>query len=206
MYKNRGSHHCTNARKTVMNIDLANWLTMVRLLPWDIAGQVMLAAFLGGMIGLERAWHGHPAGLRTNSLVAVGSCLFTILSITGFPVHGTTQDTGRIATQVVSGIGFLGAGVLLQSKNGVRGMTTAATIWLVAAIGMSVGTGMYFLAIFTTFFSTAVLVVLHPVSKWLLHRARAAQVKAKHRWAVDKHAQLKTEDSLVPVDAKSGAQ
>ncbi|PLS83386.1 MAG: hypothetical protein CYG59_01165, partial [Chloroflexi bacterium] len=130
-------------------------------LPWHTAGQIVLAALLGGMIGFERAWHGHPAGLRTNSLVAVGACLFTILSITAFPVHGSTQDTARIAAQIVSGIGFIGGGVLLQSKNRIRGITTAATIWLVAAIGMGVGAGLYFLAIFTTVFSTAILVVLH---------------------------------------------
>ncbi|MDP9311974.1 MAG: MgtC/SapB family protein [Chloroflexota bacterium] len=148
-------------------------------LPWHTAGQIVLAALLGGMIGFERAWHGHPAGLRTNSLVAVGACLFTILSITAFPVHGSTQDTARIAAQIVSGIGFIGGGVLLQSKNRIRGITTAATIWLVAAIGMGVGAGLYFLAIFTTVFSTAILVVLHPVSGWLLRRARQNRVKGE---------------------------
>jgi putative Mg2+ transporter-C (MgtC) family protein len=149
-----------------------HWLTTLQTLPWETAGQIMLAGLLGGMIGFERAWHGHAAGLRTTSLVAVGSCLFTILSITAFPVHGSAQDTARIAAQIVSGIGFIGAGVLIQSKNRVRGITTAATIWLVAAIGMAVGAGVYFLAIFTTVFSAAILIVLHPVSGWLLRRAR----------------------------------
>lgn len=161
------------------------WLITLRELPWLTAGQIMLAALLGGMIGFERAWHGHPAGLRTNSLVAVGACLFTILSITAFPVHGTAQDTARIAAQIVSGIGFIGAGVLLQSKNRIRGITTAATIWLVAAIGMAVGAEVYFLAIFTAVFSTAILIVLHPVSAWLLHRARQNRAKADDRWRSD---------------------
>jgi putative Mg2+ transporter-C (MgtC) family protein len=155
---------------------------MLHGLPWDTAGQIVLAALLGGVIGFERAWHGHPAGLRTNSLVAVGACLFTILSITAFPMHGSTQDTARIAAQVVSGIGFIGAGVLLQSKNRIRGITTAATIWLVAAIGMAVGAGVYFLAIFTTVFSAAILIVLHPLSAWLLRRARQNRTKLEDGW------------------------
>ena len=157
----------------------------------------MLAALLGGMIGFERAWHGKPAGLRTTSLVAVGACLFTILSITAFPMHGTAQDTARIAAQIVSGIGFIGAGVLLQSKNRIRGITTAATIWLVAAIGMAVGAGVYFLAIFTTVFSTAILIVLHPLSAWLLRRAREQRTKADDgRRTATRRRQTTPEDEI----------
>lgn len=162
-----------------MNANGSDWTAALQALRWDMAGQIALAGLLGAIIGLERAWHGHPAGLRTNSLVAVGACLFTILSISGFPLHGAAQDTARIAAQIVSGIGFLGAGVVLQSKNRVRGVTTAATIWLVAAVGMSIGAGAYFLAVFTTLFSSAVLVILHPVSVWLARRARL-QVKETH--------------------------
>ena len=172
-----------------MDTELMNWLTEVQGLRWDSAGQIVLAAFLGGMIGFERAWHGHPAGLRTTSLVAVGACLFTILSISAFPVRGTAQDTARIAAQVVSGIGFIGAGVLLQSKNRIRGITTAATIWLVAAIGMAVGAGVYFLAIFTTVFSTAVLVLLHPISAWLLRRARERRKTSNNLLPADQEVQ-----------------
>lgn len=155
-----------------MNVQVNTWLAALQALRWDTAGRIALAALLGSLIGLEREWHGHPAGLRTNSLVALGSCLFTILSIEGFPLRGSSQDTARIAAQIVSGIGFLGAGVLLQSKNRVRGMTTAATIWLVAAIGMAVGAGIYFLATFTTLLSIVVLVALHPLSRRLGARAR----------------------------------
>ena len=150
------------------------WLAVLQALPWDMAGQIALAAVLGGLIGLEREWHGHAAGLRTNMLVALGACLFTLLSIHGFPVVGAARDTARVAAQIVTGVGFLGAGVLLQSKNRVRGVTTAATIWLVAALGMAVGAGLYFLAVFTTLFSTAVLVLLHPVSAWMARHARPA--------------------------------
>lgn len=157
---------------------MEDWLIALRGLGWGSAGNIALAALLGGLIGLERDWSGHPAGLRTNMLVAIGSCLFTILSIEAFPLRGAAQDTARIAAQIVTGIGFLGAGALIQSRSGVRGMTTAATIWLVAAIGMAVGTQTYFLAIFTTLLSTVVLVVLHPLSSWLEQRAR--QRKGRH--------------------------
>lgn len=156
-----------------MDVDQTQWLINLQAMPWDQAGQIVLAALLGGVIGFERDLHGHSAGLRTNILVAVGSCLFTILSISGFPIRGNAQDTARIAAQIVTGIGFLGAGVLVQGRrNRVRGLTTAATIWQVAAVGMAVGVGSYFLALFTTLFSVAVLVLLHPVSKWLERRAR----------------------------------
>ena len=155
-----------------MDTTTVQWLAIVGEIRWNLILQIILAALLGGMIGFERDWHGHAAGLRTNILVAVGSCLFTILSIEGFPLRGAAQDTARIAAQIVSGVGFLGAGVLLQSRSGVRGLTTAATIWLVAAIGMAVGAGLYFLSIFTTLFSLIVLVFLHPVSTWLERRAQ----------------------------------
>ncbi|MGD8473580.1 MAG: MgtC/SapB family protein, partial [Anaerolineae bacterium] len=96
-----------------------------------------MAAVLGAIVGVERLWTGHPAGLRTNMVIAVSSCLFTILSIEAFPLQGSAQDTARVAAQIVTGVGFLGAGALLQTKSHVRGLTTAATIWLVAALGMA---------------------------------------------------------------------
>jgi putative Mg2+ transporter-C (MgtC) family protein len=155
-----------------------DWVILMRSFSWSEAGQITLAAVLGGIIGIEREWRGRPAGFRTNILIALGSCLFTILSIEGFPVKGNAQDTARIAAQVVSGVGFLGAGALLQTRNKTKGMTTAATIWLVAAIGMAVGTGAYFLAVFTTVLTAVVLQLLRPVSKLVgeegrLHKRRA---------------------------------
>lgn len=155
-----------------MTTHMTQWLSDLQTLPWNTAGQIVLAAVLGGVIGFERDWTGHAAGLRTMILVSVGSCLFTILSIVGFPLRGAAQDTARIAAQIVTGIGFLGAGVMVQGKNRVRGLTTAATIWQVAAIGMAVGAGSFFLAIFTTVFTVTVLAVLHPVSRWLERRSR----------------------------------
>jgi putative Mg2+ transporter-C (MgtC) family protein len=148
------------------------WIVSLQSLRWDLAAKIALAALLGGIVGVEREWTGHTAGLRTTILVALGSCLFTILSIDGFPIKGTSQDTARIAAQIVSGIGFLGAGAVFQSQNRVKGLTTAATIWLVAAIGMAAGTGLYFIATFTTLMTEVVLVVLKPIGDWLNARKR----------------------------------
>ncbi len=121
-----------------------------------MAGQVLLSLFLGGIIGFERERRNKPAGLRTHMLVAAGTTAFTLASIYGF--GGTEpQDPSRVAAQIVSGIGFLGAGTIFRSGSEVRGLTTAATIWLVAALGMLVGVGMYWLAVFTTILTGLVL-------------------------------------------------
>jgi putative Mg2+ transporter-C (MgtC) family protein len=158
-----------------------DWIVWLQSFSWIDAARVSLAALLGAIVGLERVAGGHPAGLRTNMVISVSSCLFTILSIEGFPLKGTSQDTSRVAAQIVTGVGFLGAGALLQSKGHVRGMTTAATIWLVAAIGMAVGTSAYFLAIFTTILTTVLLILLAPISSRLEHQARekAKSLQAK---------------------------
>jgi putative Mg2+ transporter-C (MgtC) family protein len=149
-----------------------SWMAALQGARWDLAARIAIAALLGGIIGLEREWTGHSAGLRTNILVAVGSCLFTALSIEGFPLRGAAQDTARIAAQIVTGIGFLGGGALIQTRSHVRGLTTAATIWMIAAIGMAVGTGLYFLAVFSTLLTVVVLVLLLPLSNWLEARAK----------------------------------
>lgn len=149
---------------------------------WSFYLRLTLAALLGGIIGAEREYNGHPAGLRTNILVSVGSCLFTILSIHAFPLIGTAQDTGRVAAQIVSGIGFLGAGAVIQTRATVHGLTTAATIWLVAAVGMAAATDLYPLAIITTLLTTITLALLNPLSYWL------AEKGAEHRQAQDQKA------------------
>jgi putative Mg2+ transporter-C (MgtC) family protein len=150
----------------------SDWMTYVQPLGWEAFIKIALAALLGAVVGLERVWGNHPAGLRTNMLIAISSCLFTILSIEGFPLRGASQDTARVAAQIVTGVGFLGAGALLQAKGHVRGLTTAASIWLVAAIGMAVGTGFYFVAVYTTILTAVLLVLLAPVSRRLERRAR----------------------------------
>ncbi|NJO84406.1 MAG: MgtC/SapB family protein [Blastochloris sp.] len=152
-------------------------------LPWELVWRLITAAVLGGAIGLEREWHDHSAGFRTNMLVAVGSCLFTILSIIGFPLQGNAQDSARIAAQIVSGIGFLGAGALFRDKDHVRGMTTAATVWLVAAIGMAAGTGNYFIAVCTTVLALIVLVLLRPIGVRIAPRKQDAQYQREDEQA-----------------------
>ncbi len=117
----------------------------------DIAVRLVVAALLGAAIGLEREIHEHPAGMRTHLLVALGSALFTIVSIFGFvdvlgPGQAAPVDPSRVAAQVVTGIGFLGAGAILKFGTTVRGLTTAASLWATAAIGMAVGAADYIVA------------------------------------------------------------
>jgi putative Mg2+ transporter-C (MgtC) family protein len=110
----------------------------------DLSLRLVLAAVLGAMIGAEREIHGHPAGIRTHMLVALGSGLFTVLSIHGFGQGpGVPIDPTRIAAQIVSGIGFLGAGAILKDGIVIRGLTTAASLWATAAVGMAAGAGEY---------------------------------------------------------------
>ena len=112
--------------------------------------RVLLAFVLGGIIGYERESIQRPAGLRTHMLVAAGSAAFTVASIYAFVGEGTVRDPARLAAQIVTGIGFLGAGTIWRTPSTVRGLTTAASIWLVAAAGLLAGAGMYAIAIFTT--------------------------------------------------------
>ena len=130
----------------------------------DISGRLLVAAVFGAFIGLEREIHGHQAGVRTHMLVSLGSAIFTVLSIYGFPqIAGTgSTDPSRIAAQIVTGIGFLGAGAIVKFGTNVRGLTTAASLWVVAAVGLAAGTGSYFVA--------AVGTALAMLSLWPVHR------------------------------------
>ena len=114
----------------------------------DLTARLLLALFLGGAIGIEREYRAKEAGFRTHFLVALGSALFCVVSQYGFGVD--LKDSSRVAAQVVSGIGFLGAGTIIFQKNVVRGLTTAAGLWVTAAIGLACGTGMYVAALVTT--------------------------------------------------------
>src|SRR5437773_1892302 len=120
--------------------------------------QRLLAAILGGIIGLEREIRDKPAGLRTNILICVGSTLFMSISTKVAQLLG--GDPTRIAAQIISGIGFLGAGAVLHSHGFVLGLTTAATIWVVAGVGMALGSGMYSIAVFVTGMSIVTLYFL----------------------------------------------
>lgn len=103
------------------------------------AKQLLLASGLGLMIGMERAWRHKVASLRTFSMISAGSCLFTIMSVNAVPAGASHYDITRIAAQIVAGVGFLGGGVIFKTANRIEGITTAAMIWLTAAIGMSCG-------------------------------------------------------------------
>lgn len=127
--------------------------------------RLVLALVLGGLIGLEREASEHRAGMRTNALVSLGSALFTVISAYGFlglaSLLHVQIDPTRIASYVVAGIGFLGGGAIFMSKDGVRGLTTAAAVWMVAAIGMACGVGFYWESVAATVLALAVLRVLH---------------------------------------------
>jgi putative Mg2+ transporter-C (MgtC) family protein len=137
-------------------------------MPVDHVWRLLLAAGLGAAIGLEREYRQKPAGLRTNILIAVGSALFTIMSIS---IAGAGSDPARIAAQIVTGIGFLGGGAIMRNRDTVHGMTTAATIWVNAAIGMAAGAGQYQLATFAAALTLIVLVVLPPIEIYFERRA-----------------------------------
>jgi putative Mg2+ transporter-C (MgtC) family protein len=125
-------------------------------------GRLMLAAVLGSVLGVEREWHHRAAGLRTNTLIAMGSAVYTLVSI---HMVGAGGDATRIPSTIVNGIGFLGGGAILRYNGNIQGLTTAATIWVNAAIGMAAGAGYYSIAISGTFTALIVLTLLKRVEK-----------------------------------------
>jgi putative Mg2+ transporter-C (MgtC) family protein len=153
------------------------------MISWqEITIRVLLAAMFGAFIGLERERKDWAAGLRTHMMVSVGSCLIMIVSSFGFSdILGTPNvnlDPSRIAAQVVSGIGFLGAGAILFSKQGtIRGLTTAAGLWTVAAIGLATGSGLYFAAGSTTLLAIVILWGLQPIEKKFLKKFRHVSLR-----------------------------
>jgi putative Mg2+ transporter-C (MgtC) family protein len=128
----------------------------------DAAARMVIAAILGAAIGIEREIHEHPAGMRTHLLVSLGSAAFTVVGAVGFggSAGATTVDPSRVAAQIVTGIGFLGAGAILKYGTSVRGLTTAASLWTTAAVGMAAGAGEWFLALVAT---AIVLISLWPL-------------------------------------------
>lgn len=115
---------------------------------WEMIARLLAAAFLGGLIGVEREYRSKVAGLRTHLLVAIGSALLMLLSQYGFSDNG---DPARVAAQIVSGIGFIGAGaIIMDRRHAVHGLTTAAGVWVSAAIGMTAAAGMYVIAAVAT--------------------------------------------------------
>ena len=142
---------------------LTNWIILARLL---------MAAVLSGVIGFEREFHGRAAGFRTHILLCVGSTLVMLTSIHIFDVYYTriALDPARIAAGVVTGIGFLGAGAIMHLKSTIRGLTTAASLWVVAGIGLAVGSGLYFGAIVTAALTVITLMVFSRLEYVMIRR------------------------------------
>tara|TARA_B100000745_G_scaffold299377_1_gene250078 strand:- start:603 stop:1238 length:636 start_codon:yes stop_codon:yes gene_type:complete len=141
--------------------------------------RILLAGLAGGLIGLERAYHDKSAGFRTMILIATGSAFFTIISdVMGDPI----RDNARIAAAVVSGVGFLGAGVIIKDGMSIRGLTTAASIWLVASLGMGMGLGLYQLVWVVTGSILVVLWFLPPFERWVdgLHEFLTIRITIKN--------------------------
>ena len=128
----------------------------------ELVRRLLTAALLGAILGFEREMRQKSAGLRTNILIAVGSALFTLMS---YELAGDAPgaDPGRLAAQIVTGIGFLGAGAIMRTDSGIYGLTTAATVWVNAAVGVAAGGGEYHLAFIATAVTVAVLLMLHPL-------------------------------------------
>ncbi len=129
--------------------------------PGDVLS-IILAVVLGAAIGLEREISGKAAGLRTNVMICLGAAVFTIISK---QMAGETGAVTRIAAQIVTGVGFLGAGAIIRDRAGVLGLTTAATIWLVASVGMACGAKLYLLAVISTLIAIVVLIGLGRLEK-----------------------------------------
>jgi putative Mg2+ transporter-C (MgtC) family protein len=132
---------------------------------------ILIAAVFAGIIGFEREYHGHAAGLRTHMLVAVGSSVIMTISIWGFPDWQMSRDPARLAAQVISGIGFLGAGTIIQTGTDIKGLTTATTLWIVMSIGLAAGAGQFTIAFMATFFTLLVLVTLRKIEHLANRRA-----------------------------------
>lgn len=142
----------------------------------DLALRLVIAAVVGALVGLEREIHGHPAGMRTHLLVALGAALFTVLSAHGFGAGGpgAPVDPTRIAAQIVTGIGFLGAGAIVKEGATIKGLTTAASLWATAALGMAAGAGEHLLGIVAT---AIVLFSLWPLH-WVEDRIVRDRIRA----------------------------
>lgn len=139
---------------------------MITPLDIEFFGQLILAVFLGALIGLERSLAHKKAGMRTFAFVALGSALFSIISVSaalGF-------DPTRIAAQIVTGVGFIGAGIIIFSRSQLHGVTTAASLWLSSAVGMAVGFKFYIAAVFTTFLALLVLTIFWFIEEKLIQK------------------------------------
>lgn len=186
----------------------------------DFVIRIIAAIAFGFLLGLERELTNKYAGLRTHILVCLGACIFTIISIYGFPTFADgdnviinqatgIRDTGRVAAQIVTGIGFIGAGTVLRHGPMIIGLTTAATLWISAAIGMTCGVGMYEIAAITTILAVAVLTIIRVFEKKFIptgikhNRRFKITVYCSEEWAKDIHNYLSaTVDNIEDFSAK----
>ncbi len=171
---------------------LNNWTTLFRL---------VLAALLSGAIGFEREFHGRAAGFRTHILLCVGSTLVMLTSMHIFDLYCSriSPDPARIAAGVITGIGFLGAGTIMHAKSAVRGLTTAASLWVVAGIGLAVGSGFYFGSIVTTVLTVITLMFFSRLEHTMIRKDWYKTIVIESREGVD---QLKAIRELI-ADRKS---
>ncbi|WP_240353438.1 MgtC/SapB family protein [Cohnella algarum] len=149
----------------------------------DLTLRLFAALVLGGLVGIEREWKNHAAGFRTHILVCVGSAAIMLLSIYGFGefanAYNVRMDPARLAAQVVSGVGFLGAGAIIRTGLSISGLTTAASLWVVAAIGLCAGAGFYYGAVLTTVLVIVSLYLLDKVENRMLGKRTNDQIKIK---------------------------
>jgi len=146
---------------------------LVHDLRLELLIQLVLASIVGGSIGLERELKGKPAGLRTNILICIGATLYTVLSV---QMGNAVGDPTRIAGQIITGVGFIGAGTILHTRGAVTGLTSAATIWVVAAIGMALGSGNYVEAMGASILVMVVLTGLAPLEELVAQRSSSTRL------------------------------
>ena len=168
--------------------------------------EALLISLLGGcVIGAERELTNKWAGLRTHILVCLGACVFTLLSLYGFPPHAnpvggpSVGDPARIAAQIITGIGFIGGGTVLRQGVTIQGLTTAATLWICAAIGMAAGCGKFSLSISTTIFAVITLVLIRIVEKRFIHNSNKNLRMVKITASILKDKQDEVHSHLVNV-------
>jgi len=160
----------------------------------EVILRLLLSAILGGLIGLEREIHGRPAGFRTHLLVSLGACVFTVTSIYFYRIYGAgAVDPSRVAAQVVTGIGFLGAGAIIREKASIRGLTTAACLWVASAVGVACGLGAYAVSAVVTLVAIGSLLLLKKVEGSLTRDTYSA-IKV---WSMDLEGMMPRIEQLV---------
>lgn len=165
----------------------------------DFIVKVLFSMLFGAIIGVEREVTNKFAGLRTHMLVSLGACIFTILSIHGFPIDTDryNADPARIAAQIVTGIGFIGGGTVLRMGNNIYGITTASTLWLAASVGMACGAGFYVLGGICSFFALFTLVVIRTMEVKFLPKSIKTSLKVKAVIIVKNEDVKKTENLIL---------